>query len=341
MVALKASDIDAFVAKPDSRRPIALVYGPDAGLVAERVEALVKSAVDDPRDPFALTRLDGDDLAGTPELLVEAANTIPLFGGKRAILVRVGSKNVVPALERLIASPGEARVVLHAGDLKRNAPLRALCEKSALAVALPCYADSDRDIARLIDDEIRAANLTITADAKSLLVALLGGDRAGSRAELRKLALYAMGQERIDVQDIQAIVADASALAIDGIIDSALAGRLNEFEAEFAKARIAATAPGTILAAAQRQVAQMHKMRIAIEAGTPITRAVESFEPPLHFRRKSLVEAALKTWTATRLLATMAKLADATLESRRYADLGETIAHRALLSAAMESRRRT
>ena len=47
---------------PIRRGPIILLYGPDAGLVRERADALLASAVDDPNDPFSLVRLDGDEL---------------------------------------------------------------------------------------------------------------------------------------------------------------------------------------------------------------------------------------------------------------------------------------
>src|ERR1700750_2576722 len=171
MVALKGSDIDSFVARPDSARPVVLVFGPDAGLVRERAEALVRASVDDPKDPFQLARLDGDELAGEPTRLVEEANTIPLFGGRRAVWVRAGGRNFAPAVEALMASTSpDFRVVIEAGDLKRSAPLRALCERAKNAVALPCYADAERELARLIDDEMRAASLTITADARAALV---------------------------------------------------------------------------------------------------------------------------------------------------------------------------
>src|SRR5262245_21230976 len=89
MVALKGPDIDRFIARP--HRPIVLVFGPDAGLVRERAEALVRVSVDAPKDPFQLARLDGDDLAGEPTRLVEEANTIPLFGGRRAVWVKAGA----------------------------------------------------------------------------------------------------------------------------------------------------------------------------------------------------------------------------------------------------------
>src|SRR6185503_5512254 len=113
MVAIKAADVDRLVAHPDPARPVALVFGPDAGLVRERAEALVHSAVDDPRDPFALARLDGDDLAAEPSRLVEEANTIPLFGGKRAVWVRAGARNIAGAVELLLkATNPDCRVVI-------------------------------------------------------------------------------------------------------------------------------------------------------------------------------------------------------------------------------------
>jgi DNA polymerase-3 subunit delta len=52
MTAVKAADVEAFIARPDPSRPVVLVFGPDAGLVSERVNALVKASVDDANDPF-------------------------------------------------------------------------------------------------------------------------------------------------------------------------------------------------------------------------------------------------------------------------------------------------
>src|SRR3569623_3364094 len=105
MTALKTAEIDRFVARPDPAQPIVLVYGPDAGLVRERVDALVKSAVDDVSDPFAFVRIEGDERSGNPARLVEEAHTVPLFGGRRAVLVKAGSRNIAGAGDMVIAAP--------------------------------------------------------------------------------------------------------------------------------------------------------------------------------------------------------------------------------------------
>ena len=338
MVAIKPADVDAFVARPEPARPVVLVFGPDAGLVSERVNALIKASVDNPADPFALARLEGEELTANPSRLVEEAQTMPLFGGRRAVWVKAGSRNIAPAVEALLGAPAaECRVVIEAGDLRRNAPLRALCERAKNAAALPCYADDERARARLIDDEMRAAGLTLAPDARALLIPLLGGDRAASRNEIRKLALYARGRGQVGVDDVAAVVSDASALALEEIVDAAFAGRPADLETQLAKARTAGTSSGSILFTAQRQLAQLHKWRTAIESGSSFS--LDAVQPPLHFRRKTAVETALKRWTAARLTTVMAELADAVLAARRQSALADTIMERALLAIAANGRR--
>jgi DNA polymerase-3 subunit delta len=342
MVALSRNQVEPFIARPDPARPIVLVYGEDAGLVRERVEALIRSAVDDPADPFSLARLDGDELASEPTRLVEEANTIPLFGGRRDVWVKAGGRNFAPAVEALVAAASpDCRVVIEAGALRKTSPLRALCEQAKNAVALACYSDDAKALERLIDDEMRAAGLTLTPEARAALMPLLGGDRLASRSELRKLALYARGKGRVALDDVLAVSADASELALDALVDAAFAGRTAEVEVQLGKARIAGTSAGSILFAAGRAVAALHRARLLVEGGRPVAAALASMIPPIYDEaRKAAVMAALNAWTAARLERAMAQIAEATFDSRRYYDLADTIAERALLSIAVQARRK-
>ncbi|MDB5624358.1 MAG: polymerase delta subunit [Tardiphaga sp.] len=341
MVALRGREIDAYLAKPDSGRPIVLLYGPDAGLVRERADALVASAVDDPNDPFAMVRMDGDDLAAAPSRLVEEAMTIPMFGGRRAIRVRAGSKSFAAGVETLSTEPiKDCRIIIEAGELRPESPLRKVCEKAKTAVAIACYPDSERDLAKLIDDELRVSNLKLATDARASLMALLGGDRQASRNEIRKLVLYAHGQSEVTLDDVMAVVADASELKIDPIVDAAFAGNPAIVETEFAKAMTAGTYPGMVVMAAQRQAASLHKASLLVEEGMSASQAAESGFPRLHFSRKTTVESALRALTPSRLAAIIEQLGIAALETRRQTLLSQDIAQRALMSIAVNARRR-
>jgi DNA polymerase-3 subunit delta len=341
MVAIKNADAEAFIARPSPERPIILVYGPDAGLVRERAERLIKTSVDDPNDPFALVRLEGDALASEPSRLVEEAHTVPLFGGRRAVWVKAGPRNFAAAIETVVKTPpSDCRIVIEAGDLRRNAPIRALCEKAKCAAAIGCYVDNERDLARLVDDEMREAKLAIAPDARAALVSLIGGDRQASRSEIRKLVLYAQGKDRVTLDDVMAVVADASALALDAVVDAAFAGRIADAETQFTKALAAGTSAGTILSGALRHVMQLHKARLVVESGKSTDDALYSFIPPVHFRRKPLVESALANWSTARLQRVMEQLADASLNVRRTPALADALSQRALLAIAMTARRK-
>ncbi len=326
MVALRGKEIDAFLARPDPGRPIILLYGPDAGLVRERADALLASAVDDPNDPFSLVRLDGDELSAEPSRLVDEAMTVPLFGGRRAIRVRAGSRSFASGVDTLADSPlKDCRVVIEAGELRPESPLRKACERAKTAVAIGCYPDGERDLAKLIDDE---------------LMALLGGDRQASRNELKKLALYAHGEREVTLEDVMAVVADASELKVDPIVDGAFAGNSAAVETEFAKAVIAGIYPGMIISAAQRQAAWLHKSALAVAEGTPLSTLLDSGFPRLHFSRKGNVEIALRNFNAARLVGIIEQLAAAALEMRKQTPLAAVIAQRMLLSIAVNAKRR-
>src|SRR3954464_2808322 len=120
-----------------------------------------------------------------------------------------------------------------------------------------------------MEDELRIANFRIAQDARAALISLLGGDRQASRNELRKLTLYAHGKGKITLDDVMAVVADASELKLDPIVDGAFAGQPALVETEFAKAMIAGTYPGMIISAAQRQAALLHKASLAVAEGSP------------------------------------------------------------------------
>jgi DNA polymerase-3 subunit delta len=169
---------------------------------------------------------------------------------------------------------------------------------------------------------------------------LLGGDRQASRNELKKLTLFAHGEGEVTLDHVMSVVADASELKLDPIVDGAFAGKPELVESEFAKAMVAGTYPGIIIASAQRQAAWLHKSALAVAEGTPSSQLLDSGFPRLHFSRKPMVEIALRNFSPARLVAIIDQLATAALDMRKQTALAAVIAQRALLSIAVNAKRK-
>ena len=339
MVAVKSHEADRFLVKDAPNFPVVLVFGTDTGLISERVRGLVKRLVDDPGDPFQLVRVTGDEIARDPGRLADEANTVPLFGGRRAVLVEAGSKPIGPAIEALLERPPASPVVIEAGALKKDAPLRKAVERSRVAAAIECYPDEARDVLRLIDDEMAAANLRIEPDARETLASLLGADRLASRSEIGKLVLYAGTGGTVTLDTVEAVVADAAVVATDALVDAAFTGDLAGLDAGLRRAVSSPGEAGTVLGAALRHATWLHRARLDIASGgAPDAILGGLARHGISFKRKGAIERQLRAAAPDALGRAVVRLGEAVGQARRNPDLAESLAGRALWSVALSLR---
>ncbi|WP_439572292.1 DNA polymerase III subunit delta [Phreatobacter sp.] len=341
MTVLKGADIDRFLAAPRPDRPVILIYGTDAGLVSERCRMLVAAAVADPGDPFAVVQIDGDLLSRDPVRLVDEAHTLPMFGGRRLIRVRAGERPFVAAVSPLLADPPrDSTVLIEAGDLKKTSPLRTEAERSPHAAVIACYPDGEADLRRLIVEEARSAGLTVEPAALAHLAGLLGGDRAASRAEIRKICLYCHGSSTITLADVEAIAGDSLDLGAGDLVDAALGGQPAELDVLIMRSTAMGLPSQQVLTILGRQIASLHKALLAVAEGASRRQAAERFEPPVFGPRRDRVERQLGLWTPARLERAMDRTAEAAFEARVNARMAGMIASRLLLSLANQAQPR-
>ena len=155
---------------------------------------------------------------------------------------------------------------------------------------------------------------------------------------MQKLALYAHGKQRVELEDVAAVVTDASALALDALVDATFAGKLADVEFQYTKARNAGTSAGAILFGVAR-----HARAAAQGAARGRRRTVGQVRgrgDVAAFQPRAAGASRARAWPAPRLQAAIGQIADATLQSRLNADLSEAIVQRLLLSMAMSARRK-
>ena len=144
--------------------------------------------------------------------------------------------------------------------------------------------------------------MQITPEAKRLLLARLGADRALSRAEIDKLALYAHGKSMIEESDVEAAVGDAAELALDRIVMAAASGRTAAALAECDRSVASGESAQAVIAALQRHFLRLHRMRGALDAGRSMEDVVRSLRPPPHFKQREAHRAAVPRAGACRRL---------------------------------------
>lgn len=342
MVAVKNKDAERFVTAPPAPVFLFLVHGSDAGLVRERALRLVEARVDDRRDPFQCVEMSGDAVAADPLSLLDEANTVPLFGGRRAVLVDTGAKSIASAVEQLLAAPPQdCSVVLTAGALKRDAPLRKLVENAKRGASIECYPDTEQDLHALIDATLHEAGLAIAPEARGLLQSALGEDRRMSRSELAKLLLYKHGESRIEARDVEDIVAHASNIAADRLVLEAFSGEAKAAGEGFDHVVATGGDAAQLVGGALRYALALHRARLNVDREGRLDAGVNILtRSGFGFSHRAMLEHHLKIWPAAKIAGLVELLRAAQQRARINAGAAEMEAGRALLRIALQAGRR-
>ncbi|MGH6814400.1 MAG: DNA polymerase III subunit delta [Hyphomicrobiaceae bacterium] len=340
MTAIRTHQVSGFLAGLTARAPALLFYGLDAGLVAERARRAAERLAALETPPGEIVRLDDSDLERDSGRLSVELQTVPMFGSRKIVRATAGRRITAALLKPLVESGRLAgHLIVEAGALKSRDALRSLFESSSAAAAIACYTDAPQDLDGMVRDVLSAAGLDISSDARQLLIGRLGADRALSRAEVEKLALYCHGRRRIETEDVEAVIGDAAEQTFDRILAAAAAGQSAETLVECDRAMAAGENPQAVIVIAQRHFHRLHRVRAALDAGASLEEAMRVLRPPLYGKHKSTFEAQVRLWSLDRLTQILGVMAEVSKTARLTSALETALMERLLLQTAQLARK--
>lgn len=301
MAKLDARRTASALADPSPWRCV-LLHGDDPGLVRERAAALARAVVGG-ADPFRLAEVPRDAAVKDQALLAAEMSAIALTGGRRVVMLREATDAVAPAVKAALAAPGDALLVIEAGELPARGRLRALLEPATDAAVIACYRERGPELAATLRGLLAEAGVSAEAEALEELASRLGEDRLLLRREIEKLALYVGSGGRVTAEDVLACVGDGSALDVEEALMAATAGDVALADRALEAAMAEGGSAVGLLRAALRHVQRLHLAASGV--------APEALRPPVFFRHRPAFERALRLWSAPALAAAATALREA------------------------------
>ncbi len=294
---IDAGRIDGFLKNPTTQA--VLIYGPDAGLVAERGLALGRTIPGAIGDPFQFAELHNPD----PDVFLSEATAASLIGGRRVVRVRDSHDTLAKALEALLQAPPDALIILEAGELTPKSKLRALAEKSAACAAIACYAIDAARLPGIITARLRAAGKAIDTDASAWVAANIAGEEGPLRQAIELLLLYAGAETHLTLTDVSAALADGGDTSMNDAIDATLLGDPAATDRALALAYDEGVTPVGILRVLLGELLRLRLAAASIAGGASAAQAMSAMRPPVFFKRQNQVTRMLGIWNVTSLTA--------------------------------------
>ena len=210
--------------------PLYMLVGDDE-LEKADVAADFADMVDEGLRAFNVDRLYGGEIK--VDDLVDATATLPMMVPRRVVLILEAEKLLIPKRESkaadeeqarleafLKAPPPHATTVFVCGAVDRRRKSVKLLIEEAQVVDCGTIGD-EADAERWVKARAAKSGVALDGAAVKALVQLTGLDIVRLRAGIERLALYAMGQDRITAEDVrQAVPAGPEAQADFGIANA-------------------------------------------------------------------------------------------------------------------------
>ena len=226
--------------------PVYLLVGDDEAEMSQLAVAM-SGLVEEELRAFNMERVYANDKGVTPSSIVEAAQTLPMLGDRRLVVV-LRAERILKPKRRGKAVDGEAddageegepatdldvldayikkpeprtTLVLVATDVDRQRKVYKTLQKHATIVECWGLRGSKdarvdlRDVARraetLVKQAVAAAGQQVDPAASRLIAVRAGADITRLRADLDRVLMYTAGKPRITLQDAEEVVSGETA----------------------------------------------------------------------------------------------------------------------------------
>ncbi|WP_377192509.1 DNA polymerase III subunit delta [Ruegeria meonggei] len=340
---LSPREADGYFAKPDADKAGLLIYGADAMRVAlKRQQVLIALLGPGAEEEMRLTRMPGADLRGDPALLLDAVKAVGFFPGQRAVFVEDTTDVAAPAIIAAFQdwTPGDAQIIVTAGQLKPSSKIRKAFEANPAAYAVGIYDDppSRGEIERVLT---QAGLQNIPQESMSAIAELATGISPGDFAQtIEKLSLYKRGDEsELTIDDIEACAPGSTEAALDDVLNVVAEGRAGEIGPLIRRLQSQGTNAVSLCIGATRHFRTLYAC--ASDPGGA-AQGIGKLRPPVYGKRRDRIVRQAQGWGAPKLQTALTVLTDTDLSLRSAGQTAPAMAlvERAMIRLAMLARSR-
>lgn len=197
--------------KKGSIPPVCYIYGDEPFLVERAVHKLLALATDPALKDFNFNVFFGNESKGVD--IVDAAQTLPMFAPRRAVLVKRAEQLKADALEVMlpyIKNPSSGTCLLLTGT-KIDQRKKFFIEFKKHGELVEYKKMYDDKLPGFIQAEAVVQGKPIETAAAELLATLIGNNLQELSSQIEKLVVYIGAKVRITVDDVRAIASSSKA----------------------------------------------------------------------------------------------------------------------------------
>ena len=262
---MKPEDLSRALEKGDIG-PLYYMYGDEPYLIERGVKRLLERVVSADFRDFNLNVFYGNECKG--EEIFSAAQTLPMFAARRAILVKKSHELPAVALEVLtsyLQDPCPTTCLIFQGE-KIDQRKKFFTEMKKTGELVEFKRPYENQLGPFIREEVKTNGKRIEPAAADLLGYMVGNTLQELASQIEKVVTYSGGRDTITVDDVKAIVSDTKVDTVFELADAFGEKNLNKAMRTLSTILRDGAAPLMVLTMLARHFRQLWRVRELLDS---------------------------------------------------------------------------
>ena len=323
---------------------IIFLYGTNTGLVDLLYKKTLEILKVDTKDPFSVSKIDGNDFKNNPSLLHDNINTLSLFSDKRLLLLDLMHISINKNLETIILEAVKIEnknylLIIRASDLKINSFVKHF-QNVNNAILVPCYEEKIDTINSKISDLLFKHNISFKKDFVKNLILKFSSNSLINEMEIEKLDIFLTNNNNITEEMIFTLLSKNDETNLYKIIENCSNGNTSVALADFENTYENQTTSITLIRMFVNHFKLIEKILLLKKNYNDLAYIIENIRPPIFFKKKEFIIFQCKIWNLKLVKIILNRLIELELRCKLNSSIEKTLLSQFLLSTSVLAKNR-
>ena len=323
---------------------IIFLYGTNTGLVDLMYKKTLEILKVDTKDPFNVSKIDGNDFKNNPSLLHDNINTLSLFSDKRLLLLDLMHISINKNLETIILEAVKIEnksylLIIRASDLKINSFVKHF-QNVNNAILVPCYEEKIDTINSKISDLLFKHKISFKKDFVKNLILKFSSNSLINEMEIEKLDIFLTNNNNVTEEMIFTLLSKNDETNLNKIIENCSNGNTSVALADFENTYENQTTSITLIRMFVNHFKLIEKILLLKKNYNDLAYIIENIRPPIFFKKKEFIIFQCNLWNLKLVNIILSRLIELELRCKLNSSTEKILLSQFLLSTSVLAKNR-
>ena len=302
-----------------------LIYGENIGLKQDIAKSVLELK-EKKKGKYKKFEFEEEEIIKNQENFFNLIFSGSLFDEKKAIFINRTTDKLFNLISEISKKDVEDILIFFKADLlEKKSKIRKLFEKDKNLVCVACYQDSNFDLIKIINDEIKQTKIKLSTESINLLIERASGDRNNLRNEINKLKSFALNKQVISYDQVKELTNMARNYQNDYIVNICLNGDKKRLNKTLGENNFLLDNFFILLKIFSKKIHRLLKIKILNRSENNIDQIFNQIRPPIFWKEKEDVKKQVGLWNEKKLNLVIKKINEIELNCKKNHELATNI----------------